>query len=114
MTDELARIERDVEGGQASGASLVALFNLASDAEQRRDLALLRRACALARRLAEAPGDTLAADARRLADLCDELLARLEPSQQEQAGGTVSTCPACGRELAGSPVRCRACGELLV
>jgi hypothetical protein len=114
VTDELAQIERDAESGRVSAASLVALFNLASEAEQRRDLELLRRACALARRLAEAPGAGLGDDARRLVDLCDELLASLEPGQQGPAGRRGSTCPACGRELAGSPVRCRACGELLV
>ncbi|HZT53781.1 MAG TPA: hypothetical protein VE995_05320 [Gaiellaceae bacterium] len=115
MTDELSRIERDAEEGRATAESLVQLFNLASEAEQRRDVALLTRACAVARRLAEAPGDGLSADARRLVDLCDELLARVAASEAAGPGlAPKPRCPGCGRELAGNPVRCRACGELLV
>jgi hypothetical protein len=55
----------------------------------------------------------LAADALRLLDLCNELLSGVQAAEAAAAPGReAATCPACGRELEGSPVRCRACGEL--
>ncbi len=115
MPDELAQIERDVETGNASAQSLVQLFNVASEAEQRRDVEVLTRACAVAKRLTEVLGNELAADALRLLELCNEQLTGLRSGAGEEGSRPGKlTCPACGRELEGSPVRCRACGELLV
>lgn len=115
LSDELAQIEQDIENGQASAGSLVLLFNAASEAEQQRDVEALTRACAVARRLTETLGNGLAADALRLHDLCNDLLTRVQSIEPETARRpAVATCPGCGRELEGSPVRCRACGELLV
>lgn len=115
MTDELAQIERDIADGRASATSLVQLFNVASEAEQQRDVDALKRACGVAKRLAETLGDGFAADAGRLLGHCNELLARAqtaEPAPPHLADA--ATCPGCGRPLEGSPVRCRACGELLI
>ena len=115
MADELAQIERDIEAGRCSAASLVQLFNAASEAEQQRDVPTLTRACALAQRLAASAGNDLAADANHLLDLCNELLARVQTSDAEShVQPAADSCPGCGRKLEGSPVRCRACGELLV
>jgi hypothetical protein len=115
MTDELAQIERDIADGRASAESLVQLFNAASDAEQQRDIDALSRACQIAKRLTETLGNGLAADAVRLLEHCNELLAHVQtatPAPPRGAGA--ATCPGCGRPLEGSPVRCRACGELLI
>ena len=115
MTDELAQIERDIADGRASADSLVQLFNVASEAEQQRDVEALTHACQVAKRLAETLGNGLAADAVRLLEHCNELLARVqtaEPTPPTSEGA--ATCPSCGRELEGSPVRCRVCGELLI
>lgn len=115
MTDELAEIEQDIENGQASAASLVQLFNAASEAERQRDVDALTRACAVARRLVESLGTGLAADALRLLELCNEQLTRVQTEElATEPRPDAATCPACGRELEGGPVRCRACGELLV
>ena len=59
--NELAQVEQDIEHGHVSAGSLVQLFNVASEAEQQRDLEALTRACTVARRLAEALGNGLAA-----------------------------------------------------
>jgi len=115
LTDEFAQIERDIADGRASPTSLVQLFNVASEAEQQRDVDALKRACEVAKRLTETLGNGLAADAVRLLEHCNELLARVqtaEPEPPRPAGA--ATCPACGRALEGSPVRCRVCGELLI
>jgi hypothetical protein len=115
LRDELAQIEQDIEDGRASAGSLVQLFNAAAEAEQQRDSAALTRACMVARRLAQALGDGLAADAIRLLDHCGELLTRVQTAESTASPGRAAkTCPACGQELVGSPVRCRACGHLLV
>lgn len=112
MRDELAQIERNIADGSASAMSLVDLFNVASEAEQRRDADTLTRACQVARRLTETLGNGLAADAVRLLEHCNELLARVQAAGPPSPG--ITTCPGCGRELEGSPVRCRVCGELLI
>jgi hypothetical protein len=78
MTDELARIEADIEAGRASAVSLVQLFDAVSAAEQRGDLAALARACALARWLTEVLPNGLASDAIRLSTLCKELFVRAQ------------------------------------
>lgn len=115
MTDELGQIEQDIEDGHASASSLVQLFNAASEAEQQRDVDALTRACAVARRLTEVLGDGLAADAVRLLEHCDKLLARVKATPPDAAPRPgIPACPGCGRPLEGSPVRCRACGELLL
>jgi uncharacterized protein with NRDE domain len=105
--DELAQIRRDLDAGRASTQSLVQLYNAASDAEQRRDVEALTAARTLAQQLAEVLDDRLRADGQRLVELCTQLLQRIMPPAKP-------SCPACGRELDGSPVRCRGCGELLV
>ena len=118
MTEELSQIAEDIDRGRASAESLVQLFNAASEAEQRRDVDALTRACVLAKRLVEALGNGLAADAIRLLDHCQELLARIQATATATATTPTrpgaATCPSFGRELEGSPVRCRACGELLI
>jgi hypothetical protein len=55
LTGELAQIEQDIDDGRASAASLVRLFNAATEAEQRRDVDALTRACVLAKQLIEVP-----------------------------------------------------------
>jgi hypothetical protein len=112
LSNELAQIERDIADGRASAESLVQLFNVASEAEQQRDLAALSHACQVAKRLAETLGDGLAADAVRLLEHCQDLLAQVQMAATPT--GSAATCPGCGRELEGSPVRCRTCGELLI
>jgi hypothetical protein len=114
MTEELSQIAEDIDRGRASAESLVQLFNAASEAEQRRDVDALTRACVLAKRLVEALGNGLAADATRLLDHCQELLARIQATATTPTRPGAATCPSCGRELEGNPVRCRACGELLI
>jgi hypothetical protein len=78
LSDELAQIEHGIEHGQASAGSLGQLFNAASEAEQQHDVDALTRACAVARRLTEALGNGLAADALRLLDLCNDLLPHVQ------------------------------------
>jgi hypothetical protein len=115
LTDELAQIERDIADGRASATSLVQLFNVASEAEQQRDINALKRACEVAKRLTETLENELAADAVRLLGHCTELLARVQTAEPASpAPAAASTCPGCGRPLEGNPVRCRACGELLI
>lgn len=115
MTDELAQIERDIADGRASATSLVQLFNVASEAEQQRDVDALKRACGVAKRLTETLGNGLAADAVRLLGHCNDLLARTQTAEPAPPHLVdAATCPGCGRALDGSPVRCRACGELLI
>ena len=112
MTDELTQIEHDIADGSASANSLVQLFNVDSEAEQRRDVDTLPHACQVARQLTETLWNGLATDAVRLLEHCNDLLARVQKAEPSSAGAT--TCPGCGRELEGSPVRCRVCGELLI
>ncbi|SRR5579884_1640128 len=110
MVEELLAVRSEIEARQVTAQSLVRLYNAATEAEHRRDLAALAEARELAQRLAAVVDAPLALEARRLVALCAELLERVE----ETVASTAATCPACGRELSGSPVRCRACGELLV
>jgi len=107
VSEALAAIQAELDGGSTSPQLLVLLYNAIADAAERGDAAELAAARALAGRMSRELPESLQPDALRLLQACDELAKQLAPK-------VVTTCPACGRELEGSPVRCRFCGELLL
>jgi hypothetical protein len=130
MMDEWLGVVRDeVEAGTVSPHSLVLLFNAASDAEHAGDVATLEQTLELARAIAELAGESLQAEAVRLATICEQSLASVRERQrpaaaskpQEQTGAATepggaeaSTCPECGNEVAPGAVRCRRCGHRFI
>jgi hypothetical protein len=103
LTGELAQIEQDIDDGRASAASLVRLFNAATEAEQRRDVDALTRACVLAKQLIEVLGDGVAADAIRLLDHCQDLLSHVHATATTQSGSDAATCPGAGANSKATP-----------
>jgi hypothetical protein len=107
MSEALDAIAAELDAGATSPQLLVLLYNAISDAAERGDAAELAQARAVAERLSTELPESLRPDAVRLLQACDEVARQLAPK-------VTTVCPACGRELEGSPVRCRFCGELLV
>jgi len=107
MSEALDSITAELDAGSTSPQLLVLLYNAISDAADRGNAGELAQARAIAERLATELPEPLRPDAARLLEACDELVKQLAPQ-------VTTICPACGRELEGSPVRCRSCGELLV
>ncbi len=112
MGEHLEAVRRELDTGRVSARAFVLLFREAEEAEQRRDVEALDATLALARETARAAGATLAEEAERLVGLCEELLARARAGSAP--AGEAPRCPGCGRPVAASAVRCRACGTLLV
>jgi hypothetical protein len=116
MSEYLHAVREQVDARVVSAHALVLLFRAAEEAEQGRDVDELEETLDLAKRVARLADDTLQGEAERLIALCEE---RLRRTQGPSAAGAapveeLTTCPGCGRELAESAVRCRACGTLLV
>lgn len=107
MNEVLASIRAELDAGSSSPQLLVLLYNAISDAAERGDAEVLAAARATAERMTRELPENLTPDAQRLLQACDELAKQLAPR-------VTTTCPACSRELEGSPVRCRFCGELLL
>ena len=107
MSEALASIRAELDGGNTSPQLLVLLYNTLADAADRGDAAVLAGARAVAERMTHELPANLQPDALRLLQACDELA-------KQASSKVVTTCPSCGRELEGSPVRCRWCGELLL
>ena len=93
------------------------LFNVASEADHAGDLTTLEQTLDLARAIAEAAGETLKAEAERLAAICEQNLANV---RQREAGATTKpadgmiACPDCANELPTNALRCRRCGHLFI
>lgn len=117
MSAYLDTVDAQLEAGTVSPQALVLLFRAAEEAEEQNDIGELERALQLAKRVAAAAGEALQTEAERLTALCEQSLqrarGRVEVVASSATGGT-STCPGCGRPIAASAVRCRACGTLLV
>jgi len=117
MDERLSAVREELEAGSVSPHSLVLLFNSASEAEHAGDIATLEQTLDLARAIAEAAGETLKAEAERLAAICEQNLANV---RQREAGATTKpadgmfTCPECGNELPDNALRCRRCGHLFI
>jgi hypothetical protein len=116
MSDYLDTVDAQIEAGTVSPQALVLLFRAAEEAEEQNDIGELQRALQLAKRVAADAGNALRTEAERLITLCEQSLqrarGRVEAVASSATGGT-STCPGCGRPIATSAVRCRACGTLL-
>jgi hypothetical protein len=114
VSDYLDAVGDQVGAGEVSGETLVLLYRAAEEAEQRHDLNELERTLELARRVAEAADEALRTDAGRLIALCEERLAAVREAAGDAGpfSGEIA-CPGCGRPVAASAVRCRACGTLL-
>ncbi len=117
MDERLSAVREELEAGSVSPHSLVLLFNSASEAEHAGDLATLEQTLDLARAIAEAAGETLRAEAERLAAICEQTLASV---RQRQVGATTKpadgmiACPDCGNEPPANALRCRRCGHLFI
>lgn len=117
MDERLLTVREELEAGSVSPYSLVLLFNAASEADHAGDLTTLEQTLDLARAIAEASGETLQADAERLAAICEQSLANV---RQRQVGATIKpadgmiVCPDCGNELPANALRCRRCGYLFI
>ena len=117
MDERLSTVREELEAGSVSPQSLVLLFNAASEADHAGDLTTLEQTLDLARAIAEAAGETLQAEAERLAAICEQSLANV---RQREAGATTKpadgmfTCPECGNELPDNALRCRRCGHLFI
>ena len=116
--DELSVVRQEIAAGSVSPHSLVLLFNTASDAEHAGDLATLEKTLDLARAIAEMAGESLQAEATRLATICEQSLAGVRARQQASAaagpGDRMVSCPECGNEVPADAVRCRRCGHRFI
>ncbi len=113
MSDCVDTVRRQIDTGAVSGETLVLLFRAVEEAAQRHDIGELNESLELARRIARAVGDPLRPEAERLVALCEERLALAAPAARAASRDEIA-CPGCGRPVAASAVRCRACGTLLV
>jgi len=118
MDERLAVVRQEVEAGSVSPQSLVLLFNAASDAENAGDIARLEQSLALARAIAEVGGESLQAEAERLATICEQSLTgvreRHEASGAAEPRDGMFSCPECGNEVPGDALRCRRCGHRFI
>jgi hypothetical protein len=106
----LEKVRDAVASGVVSAATLGDLYAIASEAVQRADVDTLTVAHELAQRLLTTGDEQIRVQAAQLLIVFGEFFDRIGPS----AGAPTTTCSGCGRELDGSPVRCRFCGELLI
>jgi hypothetical protein len=118
MDERLTAVRQEIEAGTVSPHSLVLLFNAASDAEHAGDVATLEQTLELARAIAEVAGESLQAEALRLATICEQSLASVRERQQasgasEARAGMIS-CPECGNEVPANALRCRRCGHRFI
>jgi ribosomal protein L40E len=107
MDERLVAVRQEIEAGSVSPHSLVFLFNAASDAEHAGDIATLEQTLGLARAIAEAAGESLQAEAERLATICAQ-------SAATEARGGMIICPECGNEVPADALRCRRCGHRFI
>jgi ribosomal protein L40E len=118
MDERLVAVRQEIEAGSVSPHSLVFLFNAASDAEHAGDIATLEQTLGLARAIAEAAGESLQAEAERLATICAQSLTsvreRHEASAATEARGGMIICPECGNEVQADALRCRRCGHRFI
>lgn len=114
MSDYLEAVRTELGEGRVSAQAFVLLFREAEEAESRRDVQALEQTLELARQAARTADETLADDAERLVALCEQLLERARTHAGEPTGEGEVLCSGCGRPVATSAVRCRACGTLLV
>jgi hypothetical protein len=117
MDERLEAVREEIEAGGVSPHSLVVLFNAASDAEHAGDLETLEETLELARAIAERAGESLQAEATRLATICEQSLAGVRERQASQTSGQREgrvDCPECGNEVAPGALRCRRCGHLFI
>jgi len=114
MSEYLDAVREELGGGRGSARAFVLLFREAEEAEQRHDLRTLEETLDLAEQAAQSADETLAEEAERLIDLCEQLLQRARTHVGASATEDALLCPGCERPTAASAVRCRACGTLLV
>jgi predicted RNA-binding Zn-ribbon protein involved in translation (DUF1610 family) len=118
MDERLTEVREEIQAGTVSPQSLVLLFNVASDAEHLGDMATLEQTLVLARAMAETAGESLTAEAERLATICEQSLAsvreREERSQQTEPHEGMILCPECGNEVLADALRCRRCGHRFI
>ena len=113
MSDSVDAVRRQIDAGAVSGETLVLLFRAVEEAAQRQDVGELKEGLELAQQVVHAAEDALRPQAERLVALCEERLASAPPAGGAASGEEIA-CPGCGRPVAASAVRCRACGTLLV
>jgi DNA repair exonuclease SbcCD ATPase subunit len=113
MGEYLETVRQELGAGRVTAQALVLLFREAEEAEQRRDLQALEQTLELAKQSARAADETLSEEAERLIALCEELLQRTRAHAGAPTAEAEALCPGCGRPVAASAVRCRACGTLL-
>jgi predicted RNA-binding Zn-ribbon protein involved in translation (DUF1610 family) len=118
VDERLSAVRQEVEAGTVSPQSLVTLFNAASDADHAGDIKTLEQTLDLARAIAVTAGESLRAEAERLARICEQSLAsvreRHEASGATQPHGGMMICPECGNEVPEDALRCRRCGHLFI
>jgi ribosomal protein L40E len=118
MDDQLTAVRNEIEAGSVSPHSLVLLFNAASAAEHAGDVATLEQTLELARAIAEMAGETLQAEAKRLATICEQSLTsvreRLAASAATEPRERMISCPECGNEVPPDALRCRRCGHRFI
>jgi RNase P subunit RPR2 len=118
MDGRLTTVREEIQAGSVSPHSLVLLFNAASDAEHAQDVETLEQTLELARAIAERAGESLQAEARRLATICEQSLASVRERRSAAAPPepreTTTTCPECGNEVPPGALRCRRCGHLFL
>jgi hypothetical protein len=114
MSEYLKAVREEVGAGRVSARAFVLLFREAEEAEERHDLPTLEETLDLAQQAAQTADETLAEEAERLIDLCEQLLQRARGHVGAPPTEDALLCPGCGRPIAASAVRCRACGTLLV
>ena len=118
MDERLSSVRQEIDAGTVSPHALVLLFNAASDAEHAGDIATLEQTLDLARAIAETAGESLRAEAERLAAICAQSLANAR-EHHEASGVTeprdrIIICPECGNEVPPDALRCRRCGHLFI
>ena len=118
MDERLAAVRQEIEAGNVSPHSLVLLFNAASDADHAGDIATLEQTLGLARAIAEMAGESLQAEAERLATICEQSLTsvreRHEASEATEPRDGMIICPECGNEVPADALRCRRCGHRFI
>lgn len=119
MDERLTVVRQEIEAGSISPHSLVLLFNAASDADHAGDIATLEQTLDLARTIAQMAGESLRAEADRLATICEQSLTSVR-ERHEASGATrepadgMITCPECGNEVPADALRCRRCGHRFI
>jgi DNA-directed RNA polymerase subunit RPC12/RpoP len=118
MDERVATVREEIEAGNVSPQALVLLFNAASDAEHAGDIPTLEQTLNLARAIAEMAGESLQAEAERLAVICEQSLAnvrgRQEAAESAEPRDGMIECPDCGYEVPADALRCRRCGHRFI